>query len=217
MPILKMSDLKLKGKRVLIREDLNVPVKNGEITSDARIRAAIPTIKQALKGGAQVILMSHLGRPEEGTHEEQFSLAPVAVRLSQLLKVEVPLVKDWLRGVSMKNQSIVLLENVRFHSGETDNNLELAKKMAALCDIYVMDAFATAHRMEASTCGIIRYAPIACAGPLLAQELEALSKIMQKPKSPVVAIVGGSKVSTKLALLDTLSQKVDTLIIGGGI
>ena len=217
MPILKMSDLKLKGKRVLIREDLNVPVKNGEITSDARIRAAIPTIKQALKGGAQVILMSHLGRPEEGIHEEQFSLAPVAIRLSQLLKIEVPLVKDWLRGVSMKNQSIVLLENVRFHSGETENNLELAKKMAALCDIYVMDAFATSHRMEASTCGIIRYAPIACAGPLLAQELEALSKIMQKPKSPVVAIVGGSKVSTKLALLDTLSQKVDTLIIGGGI
>lgn len=217
MPILEMSDVKLKGKRVIIREDLNVPLKHGEIVSDIRIRAAIPTIKQALKAGAAVILISHLGRPEEGSLEEQFSLAPVAKRLSELLKMEVPLIKDWLKGFPIAENSVVLLENVRLNKGETDNDANLAKKMAALCDVFVMDAFATSHRAEASTCGIIQYAPIACAGPLLLQELNALSKIMQDPKAPVVAIVGGSKVSTKLSLLETLAQKVDTLIIGGGI
>lgn len=217
MPIIKMSDLKLKNKHVLIREDLNVPLKNGGITSDLRIRAAIPTIKQALKEGAKVMIMSHLGRPEEGVFEPQFSLAPIAARLSQLLNMDVPLISHWVNGFSMGNHEVVLLENVRFNSGETANNQELAKKMAHLCDVFVMDAFATAHRSEASTCGIIQHARIACAGPLLLKELEALSKIMEKPKHPVVAIVGGSKVSTKLSLLDALSQKVDALIVGGGI
>ncbi|OGT45402.1 MAG: phosphoglycerate kinase [Gammaproteobacteria bacterium RIFCSPHIGHO2_12_FULL_41_20] len=217
MSITKMSDLDLKGKRVLIREDLNVPIKNGEITSDLRIRAALPTIKQALKAGGKVMIMSHLGRPTEGIYEEIFSLAPVAKRLSQLLKMEVPLIQDWLNGVSMGTAAIVLLENVRFHEGEAANNTALAKKMAELCDVFVMDAFATSHRAEASTHGIIAYAPCACAGPLLVSEIEALKKIMSKPAHPVVAIVGGSKVSTKLALLDSLSQKVDCLIVGGGI
>jgi len=217
MPIIKMSDLKLKDKRVLIREDLNVPLKNGEITSDLRIRAAVPTVKLALKAGAKVILMSHLGRPESGVFDPHFSLAPIAVRLSELLKTEVPLIHHWVNGFSMGNHDVVLLENVRFNNGETEDNQELAKKMAALCDIYVMDAFATAHRAESSTCGIVKYAKIAAAGPLLLVELEALKNIMEKPKKPIVAIVGGSKVSTKLALLDSLSQKVDTLIIGGGI
>lgn len=215
--IIKMSDLKLKNKRVLIREDLNVPIKNGEITSDIRIRAVIPTIKAALKAGAQVMILSHLGRPTEGIRDEQYSLAPVAERLAKLLKKEVPLIPNWINGFELGEQSIVLLENVRFNKGEIDNSSELSKKMAALCDVFVMDAFATAHRAEASTCGIIQYAPIACAGPLLVSELEALEKIMDKPKRPVVAIVGGSKVSTKLSLLDALAQKVDCLIIGGGI
>lgn len=217
MPILKMSDINLKGKRVLLREDLNVPIKNGDVTSDIRIKAALPTIKQALKAGAQVIIASHLGRPTEGTFEEQFSLAPVAKRLSELLKKEVPLVSHWINGFRLGDKPIVLLENVRFNHGETDNNPELAKKMAKLCDVFVMDAFATSHRAEASTCGIIQYAPTACAGPLLINELDALQKIMHQPKKPVVAIVGGSKVSTKLALLDALAQKVDYLIVGGGI
>lgn len=217
MAILKMSDVKLKGKRVIIREDLNVPMKHGVITSDLRIRAAIPTIKAALKAGAAVILMSHLGRPEEGSPDEQFSLAPVAVRLSELLKKEVPLIKDWIKGFSVTPNSVVLLENVRLNKGETDNEPALSKKMAELCDVFVMDAFATSHRAECSTCGIIQYAPVACAGPLLLHELDSLSKIMHNPKHPIVAIVGGSKVSTKLSLLETLTQKVDTLIIGGGI
>lgn len=217
MAMLKMSDLKLKGKTVLIREDLNVPLKHNEITSDIRIRAAIPTIKQALKAGAKVIIMSHLGRPEEGVFNEQFSLVPIAKRLSELLKMEVPLISKWLNGVKMGEHNVVLLENVRFNDGEMDNDPALAKKMAALCDVFVMDAFATAHRAEASTCGVIEFAPIACAGPLLVSELEALTAIMNKPKRPVVAIVGGSKVSTKLSLLDSLVQKVDFLAIGGGI
>ena len=217
MQIVKMSDLKLKGKRVLIREDLNVPIKNGVITSDIRIRAALPTIKLALKAGAQVMIMSHLGRPDEGSQDEQFSLAPVATLLSQLLKKDVPLIKHWITGFSMSGKEIVLLENVRLNSGEANNGSELAQKMAKLCDIFVMDAFATAHRSEASTCGIIQYAPLACAGPLLIKELEALTAVMDKPKKPVVAIVGGSKVSTKLKLLDALVQKVDYLIVGGGI
>lgn len=217
MPIPKMSDLDLKGKRVLIREDFNVPLKNGEITSDLRIRAALPTIKQALKAGAKVMLMSHLGRPTEGGSNEAFSLAPVAQCLSQLLNIEVPLITHWLDGVNMGDHEVVLLENVRFNAGETGNTAELSKKMAALCDVYVMDAFATSHRMEASTHGIIKYAKEACAGPLLISELDALSKVMEKPARPVVAIIGGSKVSTKLALLDSLVKKVDALIIGGGI
>lgn len=217
MPILKMSDIDLKNKRVLIREDLNVPLKNGHITSDIRIQASIPTIKAALKGGAQVMIMSHLGRPEEGSFEEQFSLAPIAARLSELLQLEVPLIQDWINGIILGDHKVVLLENVRFNVGEITNDSKLSQKMANLCDIFVMDAFATSHRAEASTCGIIDYAPIACAGPLLTGELEALQKIMEAPQHPVVAIVGGSKVSTKLSLLDTLSQKVDTLIVGGGI
>lgn len=217
MHILKMSDLKLTNKYVLIREDLNVPLKNGEITSDIRIRSAIPSIKLALKAGAKVMIMSHLGRPEEGVFDAQYSLAPIARRLSELLEMEVPLIQHWTGGVSMNKHNIVLLENVRFNKGESSNNPELAKKMASLCDVFVMDAFATAHRNEASTCGIVSFAPIACAGPLLVEELEALNAIMKNPKKPIVAIVGGSKVSTKLKLLDTLSQKVDTLIIGGGI
>ncbi len=217
MQFIKMSDLDLKGKRVLIREDLNVPIKNGIITSDIRIRAAIPTIKAALKAGAQVMIMSHLGRPEEGSYDEHYSLAPIAMHLSTLLKMEVPLIKNWVGGFSMRDHQVVLLENVRFNNGEGDNTNELSQKMAKLCDVFVMDAFATAHREEASTCGVIHYAPIACAGPLLAAEIEALAKIMHNPKKPVVAIVGGSKVSTKLSLLDSLSQKVDCLIVGGGI
>lgn len=217
MSILKMSDLKLKGKRVLIREDLNVPLKHNVITSDIRIRAAIPTIKAALKAGAAVMIMSHLGRPDEGVFDEHFSLAPVAARLSELLNQEVPLIHKWINGVKVAEGQVVLLENVRFNKGETDNDNELSKKMATLCDVFVMDAFATSHREEASTCGIIAHAPIACAGPLLVSELEALTNIMQKPKKPVVAIVGGSKVSTKLSLLESLVAKVDFLIIGGGI
>jgi phosphoglycerate kinase len=217
MAILKMSDINLKGKKVLIREDFNVPLKGGEITSDLRIRAALPTIKQALKAGAKVMLASHLGRPQEGVFEEGFSLAPVARALSKLLKIEVPLISNWTSGVNMGDADVVMLENVRFNHGETDNNVELSKKMASICDVFVMDAFATSHRAESSTCGVIKYAKEAAAGPLLLSELEALSKVLDKPSHPVVAIIGGSKVSTKLALLDSLVKKVDTLIIGGGI
>lgn len=217
MAIPKMSDIDLKGKRVLIREDFNVPLKNGKIMSDLRIRAALPTIKQALKAGAKVMLASHLGRPNDGSHDEAFSLAPVASTLSTLLKMDVPLISHWLDGVNMGDAEVVLLENVRFNHGETDNNVELSKKMASLCDVYVMDAFATSHRMESSTYGIIKHAKEACAGPLLLSELDALAKIMEKPAHPVVAIVGGSKVSTKLSLLNSLVKKVDALIIGGGI
>lgn len=217
MPIAKMSDLDLKGKRILIREDFNVPLKNGVITSDCRIRAALPTIRQALKAGGKVMLMSHLGRPAEGVFDENFSLAPVARELSSMLDMEIPLISHWIDGVNMGTHQIVLLENVRFHHGETDNNVELSKRMAGLCDIFVMDAFATSHRAESSTCGIIKYAKQPCAGPLMLSELEALGKIMDNPAQPVLAIVGGSKVSTKLALLDSLVKKVDALIIGGGI
>lgn len=217
MSIPKMSDFDLAGKRVLIREDFNVPLKNGVITSDMRIRAALPTIKKAIDAGAKVMLMSHLGRPADGSYDEAFSLAPVAVALSKLLNMEVPLITNWIDGVNMGNSQVVLLENVRFNHGETDNNVELSRKMASLCDIFVMDAFATSHRAESSTCGIIKYAKRACAGPLLLSELEALEKVLENPARPVVAIVGGSKVSTKLALLDSLVKKVDALIIGGGI
>lgn len=217
MPIQSMSDLDLKGKRVLIREDFNVPIKNGRVTSDIRIKAAIPTIQQALKAGAKVMLMSHLGRPGDGSLEESYSLQPVADVLTQLLGQPVPLIEDWVSGVNMGEHTVVLLENVRLNHGETENNVELSRKMANLCDIFVMDAFATAHRAESSTCGIIKFAKQACAGPLLLSELAVLDKVLENPAHPVLAIVGGSKVSTKLALLDSLVKKVDILIIGGGI
>jgi len=218
MSVLKMSELDLAGKRVLIREDLNVPVKAGKVTSDARIRAALPTIELALKAGAQVMLMSHLGRPSEGEYDDKYSLAPVAEHLSGLLKRKVPLVKDWLDGdFEVAAGEVMLLENVRFNVGEKADDETLAKKMAALCDVYVMDAFGTAHRAQASTHGVAKFAQVACAGPLLAGELAALGQALDKPASPMVAIVGGSKVSTKLEVLTSLSTKVDRLIVGGGI
>jgi phosphoglycerate kinase len=215
--IVKMSALDLRGKRVLIREDLNVPISDGIVSSDARIRAALPTIRLALEAKASVLVMSHLGRPEEGRFSEEFSLAPVARRLAELLGVPVPLKRDWLDGVSAAPGAVVLLENVRFNKGEKKDSDELAKKMAALCDIYVMDAFGTAHRAEASTHGIAKYAPVACAGPLLVNELTALETALEKPARPLVAIVAGSKVSTKLTVLESLLSKVDQLIVGGGI
>ena len=215
--VLRMNELDLAGKRVLIREDLNVPVQNGVVTSDARIRASLPTIVAAQKAGARVMLMSHLGRPEEGVPVEEFSLAPVAARLSELLGRRVRFEREWLGGVTAEPGEVVLLENVRFNEGEKKNRDELAQKMAALCDIYVMDAFATAHRAEASTHGVGRFAPVACAGPLLTNELDALEQALSQPKRPLVAIVAGSKVSTKLTVLDNLLGKVDRLIVGGGI
>ena len=217
MSVIKMTDLDLAGKRVLIREDLNVPVKDGKVTSDVRIQASLPTIQHAIEAGAKVMVMSHLGRPTEGEYNEEFSLLPVATHLSGLLGKEVRLVKDWLDGVELEDGELVLCENVRFNIGEKKDNEELSKKMAALCDIYVMDAFGTAHRAQASTHGVGKYAPIACAGPLLANELDALAKAIKHPAKPVVAIVGGSKVSTKLTVLETLSDVVDQLIVGGGI
>jgi len=217
MKIIKMSDLQLAGKRVLIREDLNVPIKDGAVTSDARIRASLPTIQAALTAKAHVLVMSHLGRPEEGKFAQEFSLAPVAKRLSQLLGVPVQIKRDWVDGVTVGAGEVVLLENVRFNAGEKKNADELAKKMAALCDIYVMDAFGTAHRAEASTHGVAKYAPVACAGPLLVSELSALETALEKPARPLLAIVAGSKVSTKLSVLEALLAKVDQLIVGGGI
>ena len=217
MKCIRMADLELSGKRVLIREDLNVPVANGAVSSDARIRAALPTIKAALAAGAAVMLMSHLGRPTEGEPAGEFSLRPVADHLSGLLGFDVPLISDWIDGVSVEPGSIVLLENVRFLVGEKACAEALARKMAALCDIFVMDAFGTAHRAQASTYGVAEFAPIACAGPLLVAELEALAKALGDPRRPFVAIVGGSKVSTKLTVLDSLAGLVDTLIVGGGI
>ncbi len=217
MAVIKMTDLNLKDKRVLIREDLNVPVKNGKVTSDIRIQASLPTIKAAMNAGAKVIVMSHLGRPTEGEYNEEFSMKPVADHLSKLLGKEVRLVKDWLNGVEVASGEVVICENVRFNPGEKKNKDDVSKKMAALCDIFVMDAFGTAHRAEASTHGVAKYAPIACAGPLLAAELEALGKALENPVRPLVAIVGGSKVSTKLTVLESLSKVVDQLIVGGGI
>jgi phosphoglycerate kinase len=212
-----MMSLDLSGKRVLIREDLNVPIQDGVVSSDARIRASLPTIQAALTARARVLVMSHLGRPEEGKYAEEFSLAPVARRLAQLLGVPVQLKKDWLGGVDVSPGEIVLLENVRFNKGEKKDADDLAQKMAALCDIYVMDAFGTAHRAEASTHGVAKYAPIACAGPLLVSELSALETALEKPARPLLAIVAGSKVSTKLTVLEALLGKVDQLIVGGGI
>ena len=213
----RMSDLELAGKRVLIREDLNVPVKEGKVASDARIRAALPTIERALQAGARVMLMSHLGRPTEGQYEERYSLKPVAEHLSALLGREVPLLKDWLDGVEVAPGQVVLFENVRFNVGEKKDDEALSKKMAALCDVFVMDAFGTAHRAQASTHGVARFAPVACAGPLLAGELDALARALDAPAKPLIAIVGGAKVSTKLEVLESLADKVDQLIVGGGI
>ncbi len=215
--VVRMNDLDLAGKRVLIREDLNVPVKDGVVTSDARIRASLPTIKAAQSAGARVLVMSHLGRPEEGVYNDEFSLAPVAARLAELLGRKVRLERDWLDGVSAEPGEVVLLENVRFNKGEKKNREELAQQMAKLCDVYVMDAFATAHRAEASTNGVAKFAPVAAAGPLLTGELDALEKALHEPGRPLVAIVGGSKVSTKLTVLENLLGKVDKLIVGGGI
>jgi phosphoglycerate kinase len=212
-----MRDLDLKGKRVLIREDLNVPLKDGQVSSDARIRAALPTIEAALDAGARVILMSHLGRPVEGEYDEQFSMAPVARHLSDLLHKPVRLVQEWRGGVELEDGEVAMLENVRFNPGEKKDDEELARAYAALCDVFVMDAFGTAHRAQASTHGVGRFAPVACAGPLLEGELNALQKALAAPARPMVAIVGGSKVSTKLTVLEALADKVDQLVVGGGI
>ncbi len=212
-----MTDLALGGKCVLIREDFNAPVQGGVVTSDARLRAALPTIRLALEQGARVILLSHLGRPEEGRPDPGFSLAPIAARLSELLGRTVPLRQDWLGGVESTPGSVVLCENVRFNRGEKKDDEALARRMAALCDVFVMDAFGTAHRAEASTHGVARFAPLACAGPLLVAELEALERALARPARPMVAIVGGSKVSSKLTVLEALLDKVDGLIVGGGI
>lgn len=217
MSIQNMIDLDLSGKRVLIRQDLNVPVKNGQVTSDIRIQASIPTIQKALAAGAAVMVLSHLGRPVEGEYDSASSLKPVADRLSTLLGKPVRLEKDWLNGIDIMPGEVVLCENVRFNVGEEKNSDELGKKMAALCDVFVMDAFGTAHRAQASTHSVAKYAPVACAGPLLASELDALGKALKTPVKPLVAIVGGSKVSTKLTVLKSLSEKVDQLIVGGGI
>ena len=217
MKVRRMADTDLRNKRVLIREDLNVPVHEGSVTSDARIRAALPTIRYALDQHAKVFILSHLGRPKEGTYDEALSLAPVAARLSDLLGKPVPLRKDWLDGVDCAAGEAVLCENVRFNKGEKKDSEALARKMAALCDVFVMDAFGTAHRAEASTHGVARFAKIACAGPLLAGELDALETALHQPARPLVAVVGGSKVSTKLTMLESLLDKVDKLIVGGGI
>jgi len=217
MNVLKMTDQDLAAKRVLIREDLNVPIKDGVVTSDARIRAALPTIKAGVDAGARVMLMSHLGRPKEGEFESVYSLAPVAEHLGALLNQSVRLAPDWLDGIDVEESEVVLCENVRFNTGEKADDEGLSRKMAALCDVFVMDAFGTAHRAQASTHGVARFAPVACAGPLLATELEALGKALDAPARPMAAIVGGSKVSTKLTVLESLSHIVDQLIPGGGI
>ena len=217
MNLLKMTELDLNGKRVLIRQDLNVPIKNGEVTSDKRIIASLPTILHAVKAGAKVMITSHLGRPNAGEFEEKFSLQPVANHLSTLLGQKVRLESNWLDGVEMEFGEVVLCENVRFNEGEKENDEVLSKKMASLCDVCVQDAFGTAHRAHASTYGVTQFALVSCAGPLLVGELEALGKALDKPKRPMVAIVGGSKVSTKLTVLDALSKIVDQLVVGGGI
>jgi phosphoglycerate kinase len=217
MSVIKMTDLDLAGQRVLIREDLNVPVSDGKVTSDARLRAALPTIKLALDAGAKVMIMSHLGRPTEGEFNQEFSLQPVVDYLTEALSNPVKLVENYLDGVEVAEGELAVFENVRFNQGEKKNDDALANKLAALCDVFVMDAFGTAHRAQASTHGIAKFAPIACAGPLLTAELEALGKALDNPARPLVAIVGGSKVSTKLTVLDSLSKIADTLVVGGGI
>ncbi|RJS94363.1 phosphoglycerate kinase [Salinisphaera sp. Q1T1-3] len=217
MTLLSMDDVELAGKRVLIREDLNVPIKNGEVASAARLRASLPTMKKAIEAGARVMVTAHLGRPTEGEPSEADSLAPVARWLSAELGFEVPLVRDWLDGVDVAEGQLVVCENVRFNVGEKGNDETLARKMGALCDVFVMDAFGTAHRAQASTEGVARFAPVACAGPLLMAEVEALTAAMDDPKRPLVVVVGGSKVSSKLALLKSLSKLADQLIVGGGI
>jgi len=217
MNLLKMTELDLNGKRVLIRQDLNVPIKNGEVTSDKRIIASLPTILHAVKAGAKVMITSHLGRPNAGEFEEKFSLQPVANHLSTLLGQKVRLESNWLDGVEMEFGEVVLCENVRFNEGEKENDEVLSKKMASLCDVCVQDAFGTAHRAHSSTYGVTQFASVSCVGPLLAGELEALGKALDNPKRPMVAIVGGSKVSTKLTVLDALSKIVDQLVVGGGI
>ena len=217
MSVIRMSDLDLNGKRVLIREDLNVPVKNGKVTSDARLKAAIPTIELALSKGAKVMLMSHLGRPQEGEYDAESSLQPVVDYLSQALAAPVRLAAGYLDGIDINAGEVVVFENVRFNKGEGKNDDALAQKLAALCDVFVMDAFGTAHRAQASTHGVAKFAPVACAGPLLVAELDALAAALKNPKRPLVAIVGGSKVSTKLTVLESLSGIVDQLIVGGGI
>lgn len=217
MTVKLMTELDLASKRLLIREDLNVPIKDGQVISDARIKAVLPTIQQAVAAGAKVILMSHLGRPIEGEYNSEYSMEPVAKHLSSLLGQAVRLEQSWTNGIEMNDGDIVILENVRFNPGEKKNDDTLAKAYAKLCDIFVMDAFGTAHRAQASTHGVAKYAPVACAGPLLAKELDALEKALAAPKPPVAAIVGGSKVSTKLMVLETLSERVDQLIVGGGI
>ncbi|WP_272690958.1 phosphoglycerate kinase [Providencia sp. PROV116] len=217
MSVIKMTDLDLAGKRVFIRSDLNVPVKDGKVTSDARIRASLPTIEAALKQGAKVMVTSHLGRPTEGDYNEEFSLQPVVDYLADKMDYPVRLVKDYLNGVEIEAGELVVLENVRFNKGEKKDDETLSKQYAALCDVYVMDAFGTAHRAQASTHGVAKFSPVACAGPLLSGELEALGKALDNPARPMVAIVGGSKVSTKLTVLDSLSKIADQLIVGGGI
>src|SRR5690606_13064187 len=217
LEVVRMTDLDLAGKRVLIREDLNVPVKDGRVTSDARIKAALPTLQAALDKGAAVIVMSHLGRPKEGAFDPAASLEPVAEVLSELLGRKVPLVRDWIDGVEVAPGEIVLAENVRFLPGEKANDPALAKRMAALCDVFVMDAFGTAHRAQASTEGVARFAPQACAGPLLVAELEALGAALEAPRRPLLAIIGGARVSSKVEVLRALASKVDALILGGGI
>ena len=213
----RMEDLALAGKRVLIREDLNVPMKDGRVTSDARIRAAVPTLRAGIDAGAAVIVMSHLGRPQEGVFDEAQSLAPVAALLSDHLGQDVPLVRDWRAGVDVSPGRVALLDNVRFEIGEKANDEALAREYAALCDVFVMDAFATAHRAQASTHAVAKFAPVACAGPLLAAELDALAKALAEPARPLVAIVGGSKVSTKLEVLNRLAEVADRIVVGGGI
>ena len=215
--LVKIADLDLSDKTVLIREDYNVPMKNFEITDNTRITATLPTLKYVINAGAKIILVSHLGRPEEGKYDEMFSLAPVAKLLSSQLGFEVPLIKNWIDGIEMSNYQVVLCENVRFEKGEIDNDEELSRKMARLCQVYVNDAFATAHRAQASTHGIAKYAAISAAGPLLINELKALTKALRKPAKPIVAIIGGAKVSTKLTIIKKLLEKIDTLILGGGI
>lgn len=217
MSFIKLVDLDLKNKRVLIRADLNVPLKDGRVSSDQRIKAFMPTIQYALDAGARVMVMSHLGRPEEGVYDAQYSLDPVARHLEKLLDVPVRLAKDYLNGIDLAEGEVVILENVRFNKGEKKDEEHLARQYAALCDIFVMDAFGTAHRAQASTHGVGRFAPVACAGPLLTRELDALAKALGNPARPMVAIVGGSKVSTKLTVLESLSKVVDQLIVGGGI